>query len=73
MRLLLPALALCLTAPASAQQLEVHFLEVGQGDCTLVISPTGTSFLFDGGPNGEGNSTLVPYLQGLGILIKAER
>ena len=67
MRLLLPALALCLTAPASAQQLEVHFLEVGQGDCTLVISPTGTSFLFDGGPNGEGNSTLVPYLQGLGI------
>lgn len=67
MRLLLPALALCLSGSAVAQQLEVHFLEVGQGDCTLVIGPDGTTFLFDGGPNGQGNSTLVPYLQGLGI------
>ena len=67
MRLLLPALALCLAGPAAAQQLEVHFLEVGQGDCTLVIGPDGTTFLLDGGPNGKGNNTLVPYLQGLGI------
>ncbi|MCH2101527.1 MAG: MBL fold metallo-hydrolase [Planctomycetes bacterium] len=67
MRLLLPTLALCLAGPASAQQLEVHFLEVGQGDSTLIIGPDGTTFLFDGGNNGKGNSTLVPYLQGLGI------
>jgi beta-lactamase superfamily II metal-dependent hydrolase len=66
-RLLLPALALCFASSAEAQQLEVHFLEVGQGDCTLVIGPDGTTFLFDGGPNGEGANTLVPYLQGLGI------
>lgn len=68
MRLLLPALALYVAAStAMAQQLEVHFLEVGQGDCTLVIGPDGTTFLFDGGPNGKGNNTLVPFLQGLGI------
>lgn len=67
MRLLLPALALCFASTAEAQQLEVHFLEVGQGDCTLVIGPDGTTFLFDGGPNGEGANTLVPFLQNLGI------
>lgn len=67
MRLLLPALALCFAPTAAAQQLEVHFLEVGQGDCTLVIGPDGTTFLFDGGPNGAGTNELVPFLQGLGI------
>lgn len=67
MRLLLPVLALCLASPGAAQQLEVHFLEVGQGDCTLIIGPDGTTFLLDGGNNGKGNNTLVPYLQGLGV------
>jgi beta-lactamase superfamily II metal-dependent hydrolase len=66
-RLLLPALALCFASTAEARQLEVHFLEVGQGDCTLVVGPDGTTFLLDGGPNGAGNNTLVPFLQGLGI------
>jgi beta-lactamase superfamily II metal-dependent hydrolase len=47
--------------------LEIHCLDVGQGDCTLIISPTGGTLLFDAGTNGKGNGTVIPHLQGLGI------
>lgn len=39
---------------ANAQQLKIIHINVGQGDATLVISPTGTSLLFDAGPSGQG-------------------
>lgn len=64
---MLPLLALCFAQHATAQQLEIRFFEVGQGDATLVIGPDGTTFLLDGGPNGRGNDTLVPFLQSRGI------
>lgn len=32
-------------------RLHVHFLDVGQGDATLVVSPSGKRVLVDGGPN----------------------
>lgn len=60
-------MALCLASVAPAQQLEVHFLDVDQGEATLIIGPTGTSFLFDGGPNAEGYASVVPMLQSKGI------
>jgi len=63
---LLP-LCLLLATPAWGQELEVHFLDVGQGDSTLVIGPTGITFLFDAGDNGDGNATVIPYLQQRGI------
>jgi beta-lactamase superfamily II metal-dependent hydrolase len=47
--------------------LEIHCLNVGQGDCTLIISPTGGSLLFDAGENGNGSSVVVPYIQSLGL------
>jgi beta-lactamase superfamily II metal-dependent hydrolase len=47
--------------------LEIHCIDVGQGDCTLIISPTGGTFLFDAGWNGRGNDTVIPYLQSLGL------
>jgi beta-lactamase superfamily II metal-dependent hydrolase len=50
-----------------AEALEIHCLDVGQGDCTLIVSPTGGTLLFDAGRNGQGNTTVLPYLQGLGI------
>ncbi|KAA3606739.1 MAG: MBL fold metallo-hydrolase [Planctomycetota bacterium] len=60
--------AIGLFGPAlGAQDLEVYFLDVGQGDSTLIISPTGTSFLFDAGDNGKGNSVVVPFLTSKGI------
>ena len=30
--------------------LQIHFLDVGQGDATLVVAPSGASLLIDGGP-----------------------
>lgn len=50
-----------------AGSLEIHCLDVGQGDCTLVISPTGGTLLFDAGYNGKGSSTVLPHLSSLGI------
>ncbi len=70
MRRLLPLLALSLLATAAASQaptLKIYFLDVGQGDSTLIVSPTGTSLLVDGGPNGSGTSTVVPTLVSLGL------
>lgn len=54
-------------SPSASNHLEIHFIDVGQADATLLISPTGQTFLFDGGDNGAGNSVVVPYLSGLGI------
>jgi beta-lactamase superfamily II metal-dependent hydrolase len=54
-------------AGASVGELTIHCLNVGQGDCTLIESPTGGTFLFDGGNNSDGDQIVVPYLQMLGL------
>jgi competence protein ComEC len=36
--------------PASPRRLTVSFLDVGQGDATLIQDPSGAAVLFDGGP-----------------------
>jgi competence protein ComEC len=43
-------LARGLAPPAGPGQLTVSFLDVGQGDATLIQHPDGTAVLFDGGP-----------------------
>jgi beta-lactamase superfamily II metal-dependent hydrolase len=70
----LAALTLVLAAAMSAglqgearASLEIHCIDVGQGDCTLIVSSAGGTFLFDAGNNGKGNNTVIPYLQGMGI------
>lgn len=52
--------------------LEVVFLDVGQGDAALVITPDGHTILIDGGgrplsPGTIGEQVLLPYLQARGI------
>ena len=48
-------------------------VDVGQGDCTLVITPTGKTILVDGGGSSKesdfdvGERIVVPYLLNKGI------
>jgi beta-lactamase superfamily II metal-dependent hydrolase len=50
-----------------AQNLEIHYINVQQGQGILIIGPNGTTILFDGGYETKGTNEVVPYLQGLGI------
>ena len=68
--ILLFVLAMMLTAAPYAlwsQNLEIHYINVQQGQSTLIIGPNGTIILFDGGNETKGTNEVVPYLQGLGI------
>lgn len=49
---------------ASDSPLQLHFLDVGQGDAVLIRGPDGRSVLYDGGPRGSGT---VELLRGLGV------
>lgn len=53
-----------LTAGASAGLLQVHFIDVGQGDAELIVSPDGGIALIDG---GEADSGVLGYLQSHGV------
>lgn len=62
---------LLVCSTVSAQIVEIHQLDVGQGDAALVIirQPASTfNFLIDSGPKGKGRDLIVPYhLRSLGI------
>ena len=50
--------------------LEIHFLDVGQGDSTLIITPNNKKILIDGGNNegfDNGEKVITPYLLKNGI------
>ena len=44
--------------PASGKELQVHVLDVGQGDAILIISPEGKAVLVDAGNPGNGKKIL---------------
>ena len=47
------------------KKLKIHFLDVGQGDCCLIITPNNKKILIDGGGSEDfdiGKNTLIPYL-----------
>lgn len=53
-------------------RLQVHFVDVGQGDCCLVITPHGKGILFDSGGSRDasydvGSRVVKPYLMHYGI------
>lgn len=53
--------------PSFTENLYIHFVDVGQGDCTLIITPQNKKIIIDGGGSTTdtyniGESILVPYL-----------
>src|SRR5262245_2913912 len=63
------ALAGCALATAAlGADLRIYVLDVGQGSSAVVVGPTGTRVLIDGGNSGDGSGIVVPYLQSQGIL-----
>ena len=52
------------TIASVAGTLQVHYIDVGQGDSELIISPEGQVTLIDGGESGSG---ALAYLQAKGI------
>ncbi|WP_010097199.1 ComEC/Rec2 family competence protein [Ornithinibacillus scapharcae] len=57
------------TTPAYGQQskhMDVHFINVGQGDSIFIITPNNKNILIDAGPPKAGKK-VVRYLKGLGI------
>jgi beta-lactamase superfamily II metal-dependent hydrolase len=52
---------------ASAQQLEIHYINVGWGGSVLVKGPDGTTVLMEAGNTGKGTAYVVPYLKSIGI------
>lgn len=56
----------------SQKPLEIHFIDVGQGDSTLLVCPNGNKILIDAGSSAHGSRDDVrAYL--LGVLDRAER
>lgn len=50
-----------------AQFLQIYHIDVGQGDSTLVMAPSGKTLLIDGGDTGKGTSRVLPVLQALKV------
>src|SRR5215470_9253293 len=68
MFVLLTALLVALSSLPRAQagRLQIHFMDVGQGDGAILIAPDGETVLFDNGPL-LGCSKPLNYLTALGI------
>src|SRR5258706_198528 len=61
-------LFVCLLAVSlSAQNLEIHYINVGWGGSVLVKGPGGTTVLLEAGDTGMGTNRVVPYLKSIGI------
>ena len=47
--------------------LKIIAIDIGQGDATLVVTPSGKTFLIDAGPVESGTNVILPLLSGMGI------
>jgi beta-lactamase superfamily II metal-dependent hydrolase len=57
-------IALAWVVPAAAQHLQLRFIDVGQGDAALLVTPERKTMLVDAGPHG---AAVVATLRSLGI------
>lgn len=53
---------------AAGDYLVIYHIDVGQGDATLIVGPSGRSLLIDGGNRGKGLARVAALLRRLGIV-----
>ena len=68
LRLVVGCLFFLFPVAIAAQQLEIHYINVGWGGSVLVKGPDGTTVLLEAGNTGKGTARVVPYLQSIGIM-----
>ena len=54
-------------AANNGAQMSVVAIDVGQGDATLIVSPSGEAALVDAGPPGQGEEAILPLISSLGV------
>lgn len=54
-------------ASNSSKPLRIIAIDVGQGDATLIVAPTGEAMLIDAGSAGAGKEIILPSLESEGI------
>ena len=66
-RSLLPVCLFLVALPLAAQNLEIHYIDVGWGGSVFIKGPTGITVLMEAGNTGMGTQYVVPYLQSIGV------
>jgi beta-lactamase superfamily II metal-dependent hydrolase len=66
-RSLLPVFLFLVALPLAAQNLEIHYIDVGWGGSVFIKGPTGVTVLLEGGDTGKGTAYVVPYLKSIGV------
>lgn len=54
-------------ADNAGETMRIVFIDVGQGDATLVVSPEGKAVLIDAGPDGAGTGAVLPAMNRAGV------
>src|SRR2546426_3010516 len=67
LRVVLWCVFLLVPCAVTAQQLEIHYINVSWGGSVLVKGPDGTTVLMEAGNTGKGTAYVVPYLKSIGI------
>src|SRR3954454_2586371 len=63
----LSLVGLFIAVPVFAQNLEIHYIDVGWGGSVFIKGPTGVTVLLEGGNTGMGTQYVVPYLKSIGV------
>src|SRR5437660_12649838 len=66
-RLLLLMVVCLFSTVLAAQQLEIHYIDVGWGGSVFIKGPDGTTVLMEAGNTGMGTQYVVPYLKSIGV------
>src|SRR5436309_5354339 len=66
-RSLLPVFLFLVALPLAAQNLDIHYIDVGWGGSVFIKGPDGTTVLLEAGNTGMGTQYVVPYLKSIGV------